>query len=472
MKESKLIQLLQSCNRHDINKLLDMAASPFFNKNEAVSACMQFLADQHPKFRDELVEKAVVFHHLFPNDTYDDQRLRYIMSDLTRLVEQYLLWRQLEKEPVVSIHLQIRALQERNLTNLVPPYLDQAKRHNEKYPFADQDKFFNAFLLERNNYEYVASKRNVAIRETLQGIISNLDFYYFINKLKFSAELANHVNVIAGQFDPLLLDEIIALVENSQLQKEPAVGIYYLILKMLLQPEDESYYHALKDALSKSHDLFPPTELNDMYIFARNYCARQINSGNSTFLCEIFDLFNTLTESGILYMHGELSQWDYKNMVAVALRLEEYRWAEDFIESARHHIREEDRDNAYHYNKALYFYHLKSFDRTLELLRNVAFTDVYYHLDYKSLLLKTYYELGEYEAMGSLIEAFYVYLRRNKLVSDYNKESYANFLKVVKKLVRIRFSGKEKAAQLEKQLDDMKPIANLSWIHKKLAEIR
>jgi hypothetical protein len=449
-----------------------MARSPFFNKSETVTACMQYLADRHPKFRDEEVEKPAVFGYLFPHESYDDQRLRYIMSDLTKLVEQYLLWRQLEKEPVVSIHLQIRALQERSLTNLIPPYLEQAQRFNQKYPYVDQDRFFNAFLWERDNYEYVASKRNVAIRETLQNIITNLDYYYFINKLKFSAELANHVNVIAGQFDPLLLNEIVSVVENNQLHREPAVGIYYLILKMLLEPDQESYYQSLKETLSRSHELFPPGELNDMYIFARNYCARQINSGNTRYLREIFDLFNTLDASGILYHHGELSQWDYKNMVAVALRLEEYRWADDFIESAKQHIRVEDRENAYHYNKALYYYHLKHFDKTLELLQSVEFTDVYYHLDYKSLLLKTYYELREFEAMASLMEAFYVYLRRNKLVSDYNKESYANFLTVVKKLIRIRFKGKEKAIQLENQLEELKPIANLSWIRKKLSEIR
>lgn len=464
--------MLQGLSGHDLNKIDLMVQSPFFNKSPEVQRLFHVLMDEHPDFMDERVNKSDIFQRIVPGSAYDDQQMRYWMSDLTKIVEQYITWRQLEEEQVLSQHLLIKGMQDKQLNALIPRSIERSFRLLKKYPFQDQKKYFDQFLLERDSYEFVASRRNLAVKETLQRLLSSLDYYYITNKLKFSAELINHTNVMAGAYEPMLLEEITAFIQREDLQEVPVVRIYYFILKMLAHPEQEDYYQQLKGALQKAHDLFPKRELNDMYIFARNYCARQINSGNTKYLREIFELYQTLSENEIIFQDGYLSQWDYKNMTAVGLRLEEYKWVRDFIENYKEKLPPEDRDNAYSYNKALYHYHLKDYDKTLELLRDVEFTDVYYHLDYKSLLVKTYYATEEFEALHSLMDTFYVYLRRNKLISDYNKESYNNFLKVVKKLIRVRYKSPGKIDEFERQLNDIRPIANLSWIQKKLADLK
>ena len=471
MKDSKVIQLLQAMNKHDLNKLTDAVHSPYFNKNERVTQLLEALIKYHPDYPEDRVNKEQLHTQLFPQAAYNDQQIRYLLSDLTKIIEQYLMLRKLEEEQILQQHLLIKGMQDKHLTNLIPKVIDQSERQLKKYPYFDQKRYFDQFLLERDSYEYVASKRNLAIKETLHGILSSLDYYYITNKLKFSAELINHTNVMAGQYEPLLLEEITGFIQREDLQEVPAIQVYYYILQMLTHPEIESYYHALKKLLSQHLNTFPREELNDMYIFARNYCARQINSGNTKYLREIFELYQTLSENEIIFQNGYLSQWDYKNMTAVGLRLEEYKWVNDFIEAYQYKLPPEDRENAYSYNKALYHYHLKDYDTTLELLRNVEFTDVYYHLDYKSLLVKTYYATEEFEALHSLMDTFYVYLRRNKLISDYNKESYNNFLKVVKKLIRVRYKPADKVKQLEAQVKEIRPVANLSWIQKKLEEL-
>ena len=52
------------------------------------------------------------------------------------------------------------------------------------------------------------------------------------------------------------------------------------------------------------------------------------------------------------------------------------------------------------------------------MLLKVEFNDVYYHLDSKSLLMKVYFELDEYDAFSSLVDAFKIYLRRNQTISE------------------------------------------------------
>ena len=82
--------------------------------------------------------------------------------------------------------------------------------------------------------------------------------------------------------------------------------------------------------------------------------------------------------------------------------------------------------------------------------------------------MKTYYELSEFDALHSLMDAFYVYLRRNKLISDYTRTDYLNFLKVVKKLTRIRYRDFDKVLALEEEVKELTPIPNRSWIQSKI----
>jgi hypothetical protein len=278
------------------------------------------------------------------------------------------------------------------------------------------------------------------------------------------------MNVWAGDYEPLLLDDILAYLELHP-QQSPAVRIYYHILMTLMHPETDSWYFELKKLLAENARRFSKPELNDMYIFARNYCAKRINKGDLVYLGEVLDLYKALLKDEILLQDGWLSQWDYKNIVSVALRLDEFDWTEDFIRSYKSKLRPEHRDNAFTYNQALLHYHLGHYGKTLELLRDVEFTDVYYHLDCKSLLLKTYYETEAARPLLSLMEAFYIYLRRNKLISGYQKEGYSNFLRFFKKLMKVRYQDRAAALKLKSEIEDTKAVANVTWLVKKTDEV-
>jgi hypothetical protein len=472
MQNSKLIALLNSLSKIEMNQLNDFIRSPFHNKNELVIQLFHSLFRAYPKFKDHSIKKEVLFHATFGNVPFKEQKLRYLMSDLTKLVESFLILKVLETKPVLQNHFLLTALQKKHLSTLSPVVLEQSRKNQNKYPFLDQLFYYNQFMIESDHYEYIATKRNLAVKENLTDILENLDHYFLINKLKFSAELINHSNVYAGEINPLLLDEILLYIAQNTDKQVIGVQVYYTIIRTLLDPDNVAHYYKLKELLENNIESFPIHELNDMFIFARNYCAKQINSGKSEFLNEIFDLYETLIHNKIIYINGYLSQWDYKNIVAVGLRLNELDWVKSFIKEYKTHVDPEHSTNAYNYNLAMYHFYSGDFGKSLELIRDVEFTDVYYHLDCKSLLMKTYIELKEYEALHSLTEAFYVYLRRNKLISDYQRTSYSNFLRLTKKMIRIKYGEIDKANDLQSEIEQTTPMPNKLWLLKKVGELK
>ncbi|MBL4654652.1 MAG: hypothetical protein JKY33_02355, partial [Bacteroidia bacterium] len=180
-----------------------------------------------------------------------------------------------------------------------------------------------------------------------------------------------------------------------------------------------------------------------------------------------------LLDKEIILEEKNISPWDYKNIVTVGLRVEEIEWTKKFIHDYEKKIAVEFRKNAFTYNLACLHFHQKEYTKALKLFQEVDFTDVYYSLDSKSKLLKIYYELEEVEGLYSLIDSFRTYLRRNKLISDYQKTVYLNLIKYVKKAMQIKLNGNDtkKIIVLKNEVESNKQVADINWLTAKLDDL-
>ena len=121
---------------------------------------------------------------------------------------------------------------------------------------------------------------------------------------------------------------------------------------------------------------------------------------------------------------------------------------------------------------AYYHFFQKNYDEVLTLLRSVEFTDFYYHLDSKSLLLKTYFELEETDALFSLIEAFKIYIKRNNLIPGYQKSGYNNMIKLSAKLYKWKLNPKNNLKDIIDEFNTTKPVVDILWMRKKLEDMQ
>ena len=108
----------------------------------------------------------------------------------------------------------------------------------------------------------------------------------------------------------------------------------------------------------------------------------------------------------------------------------------------------------------------------IELLQQVNYSDVFYSLDSRSILLKTYYEMDAVEPMYSLIDSFRTFLRRNKILSEAQRKGYMNLIKYTLQASRVRPRDKARISKLEKDIDKASPIADVGWLKEKVAELK
>lgn len=176
-------------------------------------------------------------------------------------------------------------------------------------------------------------------------------------------------------------------------------------------------------------------------------------------------------EIGLMKADNKNLQWDLKNMVSIALRLGEYPWTYGIINSLKPELPDDVRENAYTYNLANYYYETKDFRKATRLLQSVEFTDVYYNLDSKSMLLKIYFEQDEEESFFALVTTFKAYLNRNKLISAGTFDTYSNLMKYARKAfvykIMLPYQRKHnysKIASLKKTVIETKNVVNANWL--------
>lgn len=469
MRDGKLINLLHRFSPKELKSFDKYVRSPFFNEDERL---VQLFEMVDPTVNGKQIpSKKEVWQRIQPDKPYRDAEMRRLSSGVVKLAENFLAYHTRSRYPIHQQNSLLRGLNQRELA----PYFEQALKGainaQDVHPFRDSSFYYNQYLIESEYNTYLEKAIGRFNDTNLEKEANNLDLFYLSSKLKLCCLFLNLQNVLSIDYKLLLMDEILIHLEKNRYPHIPVISIYYHILKTLKDPEQEKNYYELKELLQRHAHLFPAEEARIMYIFAQNYCIKQINLGKSNFLREIFELYQTTLKKELLFEKGHLTPFSYKNIAVTGLRLKEYQWVENFIHNYKNKISKQYRKNAYTYCMALLHFSRKSFDEALVHLQQVRYNDIFFNLDSRSLLLRTYYELEEIESLYSMMDSFRIFLRRNKLISDQHRTNYLNLIRFIRKATKIIPGEVEKVQKLKAEVKMVGQVSSVAWLQEKLDQL-
>ncbi len=461
MEDSKLIELLKTFSTKELREFNEFVVSPFFNKNAELVRFYEHLRSLAPAFAASKVTREAIFLALYPKDKYNDKQLNYLNNFLLKLAEQFIAYTRFKDNELTERYHLLEAYNQRNLDKHYQFIYNQTNKLLDEWPNRNHEFYQLQYLLADISNRYFLKQQIRRYDDRLQLAGDYLDQYYVVTKLKYCCEMLDRKMSIAAEYEVRFANVISKLVDDNAVLATPSIAIYHTILNMLLDMGNAEWFKKLV-ALTEEHKAyFPMEELKDLYSYAINYCIRRVNQGAPEFLEELFKQYLKSLDAGTLMDGGFLSPWAYKNLIGVGLRLKKFDWTEDFIKDYNEKLSPEFRANALHYNLAELRYYQKNYDKALVHLNQVEFSDIYYNLDTKKMMLKIYYELDEIDALLSLLASFKMFLRRTKLISASNKVAYLNFVQALTLLSR-----KEKRVQptLQRMLNDPEPLGDRAWL--------
>lgn len=471
MKGTKLFQILHSLSIYEWNRLVKFLQSPYLNEDKKLENLYAFLLPYLKNNTLDTIEREKIWKHIFGKQPFTNLKYARLLSDLVKRVESFIAIEKMRSNAVDESLYLLRVYNEKRLDTHFPEPFGYVLKRVKNLPFRDSDFYFHQFQLNAEQNAYLENKQLRTTEKNLQQTIESLDVFYLIEKLRYSAAVLHYKKFLTLKDENVFFEEILRHLEKNPYPDIPIVNIYYLIVLTLIESENEDNFHTLKKEMWKHAKQFQMNTNKEIYVFALNYCIRKINAGQVNFQREIFALYKEALKTDLLFENSELSPWDFKNIVTIALRVKEFPWAQKFIESYKTKINKSERENAYTFNMARYYFAVKKYDKVLQLLQNVVYDDVFYLLDSKTTLLKTYYELDEATAFYSLKDSFRILLRRKKLISEQSRINYMNFLQLTAKLFRADPRNRTQTTELQKLVSEIKNAADKSWIEEKMQEL-
>lgn len=471
MISNKLTELLQTFSSTDKLRFHKYLSSPFFNEQKDLIALYELLTKGPPPGKTEKMgSKLGLWKMLFPSLPFDDVRYRRLHSDLLQLALDFIGYQQYRAHPVTPKIFLLHALAKTRLDKHFNGVARQAEADLEKSGHQDADFHYFRYMLQRRHHEHMEfSPGKDASFQYMEAADYHLDCYYLTKKLEHYCDMLGYQNIRSAAADIYLFPDFLTQVENSPYLKEPSVEAYYLVALMALHPDQEAYFFKLKALVEKQAEMFRKKELQTLFIHLMNFCIyTKINNGRIDYYKELFALYRIALRQEIIFDNGELDPHHYKNIITTSFYVREFAWAENFIQEFTPRLPKADQENALQYNLAQLYFHKGEFKQVIGQLREVEYQTLAYALGSKLLLLRTYFELGEEQALDSLIDSFNIYLRRNKFMSNENKKQYLNAVRFTKKMAAVAPYDKEAIRKIKSQIEACQAVAVKKWLLEKV----
>ncbi len=478
MLSHKVFTLLNRFSKKEMTRFVEMVDSPHFNKHRDTQQLVHYLARIYPNFDQSRCHREKLLKKLFPKHPKGQSHLALVFTYTRRLLEAFLVQEQLKEERAYHRILLLRDLRQRKCNNLYEKLLEQCIQSEQNRPTRDATYYFwQSQLAQEADIYYTQVLEQRKKDRSLELKEHHLDRFYMVEKLKDAVEMHIRKNILKVDYSARMLEAVLKEVRDNldTYVQVPAIYIYFLLYQMVTRNENPYYYEVLK-LLEEHQSHFNQADLVNIYTYLQNYCISRINQNDKVFLGELFKLYQAQLKREVLIEDGYLSEWHYKNIVTTAIRLDELSWVKTFIEQYKNKLSPQAADNAYRFNLAAYYHATGQYDKVLPLLIRVEYSDQRYNLGAKALLLRTYYELGEFEALNSLTDSFKQYLHRNKLMADSRRNGYYNLFRFTRKAAQIRANigfvsnGKllKDFEKLRQDIDKAAAIFNQGWLEEKV----
>ncbi len=470
--ESKISVALGSVDSYAQNRFFKFVSSPYFNVNAKLIRYCDVIIDLVRS--NSSLSKTELWNKIPMDGEYEDKRFRKLNNDLLVLFEEFLTIEEFKSERLNGPNFLLQFLTKNKIEKLNASSLKKAFRLSERSLEKSGDYYYQQYRLQNNIFNLISDfeRENFKHDEetNLHAINQNLDIFYFTEKLKHYATQLTWKRIRKSDFEVSYIKDVLKMIESKEIDEYLPIRTYLTIVNSILEPEVKEHYFELKEIVQAHLDSFPPKEAKDIFNSALNYCISKANKGEQSYTIEILDLYREGLRSATIFEGDFLNPNTLRNVTTYALRLQEFDYAESFIEESSEFIEPEIRQSIVSYNKALLAFYKKQYDEVILYLRDYNYEGIHYSLGAKSILLATYYELDEYNVLDTFLSTFKTYLNRKKRIPESRRKNYLNLVKWTQKLINLHNYSKKDLEKLEEQIQNS-PVASKAWLLEKLREL-
>lgn len=454
LQNTKLVQLLAALCTDPTYSYADLVSFVEYrlgrSKKKKPLKLLSFLQPYAP-FSEGSLKKLSdkgAYQTLFGQNTMPNERsLDNEVSDLYQLVEEYIVFTSTKIQPFSSpavflLQFYAKNRLKRNFDDYYRTIIAKSVTNNT----LNTRVYYELFAIAQTRFDFqllLLEEQDLDPKE----VVKPFHLHLVTDQLQQAIQILNYQESFTTATTlPFLATTLDQIEQHPEWLNEPLIGIYYYVYRGLTEKKVE-YHDKLMEKIAAYQLNLQQTELNDLLIYAVNMMIYIVNAGNKTDenYRRMFNVYQKRQELRLIYQtDGSISPHEYKNIVAVALRLNELDWAEDFNEkhSDRSALYTTDNNKVYIFNRARIAFERRQYEKIFSDLLQQDFKDDILDTNTEILLLKALFEQAQtdssiYENLTIRLEKFRNRLQRKKVFSETLQNSFLQFAEVVQKIVRI-----------------------------------
>ncbi|MBL7800788.1 MAG: hypothetical protein JNL95_08670 [Chitinophagales bacterium] len=464
MREYKLIKLLEHFSNTELKQFESFCSSQNGEKHK-LTLLLKSIQDSLKRKESEQ-EYIVAF--LLKKHQIDIKILRKLFHELLEVAKDFIVIQQIKNESFIHNYYFLLYVEEKELYNEFKKDFEDAQLALNKLPKIDtKDLWFDySFNVFQNNID--VNHNIIEGNRKIQNQIDALDRYILFAKLVDLCNALSHSKVFSNTLVITWADTFIQLAENDiRFQKDKLIQPFLAAVKLLLTNE-EVYFEKMLNAIVDEENCLHDQLLRLMITVAENFAAWKINNGFN-YTKEVHLLHVTRIKSNTLVNKNNLiSPGVFLNAVTAALQLNKTDFVRQFIKEQSPKLEQSVRKDIAAFCQCKILLVEKKYGETIQLLNKTTFTDLFYQVGGRRMILQCFYELNEMSALDSALHALKVFVNRKKEVAPSSAESNNNFLNILSAITKLNKGDKEKAQKLLEQTQQTKAIADRKWLIEKI----
>jgi len=125
------------------------------------------------------------------------------------------------------------------------------------------------------------------------------------------------------------------------------------------------------------------------------------------------------------------------------MALDEFEWAEKFINEYVNYIDEDLRENEFNYSMGLLSFRTKKYEKSLEYLNKVQYSQILEKVNVRFYYVMNYIELKLYEGALSMIASIKQFHRENKEIPAITSKFINDSIKYFNEIIKCEENGKK-----------------------------
>jgi hypothetical protein len=482
--DSKLVILLKTLNKQELERLEKFVNSPFFNSSEQLISFFGLLKNNHPEYKTLTKER--IFSHFYPDEEYKDKKVRDLLSRMLEVAQNFLAQLEFEKNKNTSSIFVMNQFIERNLErHFRSRYKDSEKKLKEDMVI-DENYLYSEYMLMKLNRNHAEIFKNVIFEEELSNIV-NSEYQLFLNyvilnvlsyTILFSIRKYNTNNEVNLEFS----DMVIQFLDKYPIENYPIITILRSVLDLQkrdsepVSDTDTATYRGLIETLNANDPAINLEMKRMIYIYLVNYTRIKSLVYNKFFKDEHYRLLKYSIENDLYPKVGNyFSEASYMIVASESLINKDFEWAEKFIAEFKPKLKSEVRENAYTFCMSNLNYRKGNYEKALKFLVKVSIEDIYYQLKVKNLQVKIHYELGEYEMCKSVIDSFRHFLSSVKQFPEFVRIRFVNYVNFTSRMVNVWLGGDPRnMIEINREIQEIsqEKVESKSWLLAQAAKIK